>query len=139
MTDEEIKNFMEEWGYEQTDDPHDAIFVMRDGSMVSGEYDPYTGDRGLDHNIMADVLDDQGIPNSDPEIWAHIHQETGMVRLNPELHSALVMKDQELTDQQQSVIKGLDAKVDVYVDPPETSMLERRREIQRRRQREVSR
>ena len=54
VTDKQIKAYVEDYGYEMTDNLDEALYILRDGSMISGGYD--MGIRGEDHNMIVDLI-----------------------------------------------------------------------------------
>lgn len=117
LSDDQIKAWIEDEDLEFTDEPTESLFILRDGSMVSGGYD--SGIRGEDHNSLTTILEDQGISFQDPEIWAKIHDATGVVRVVPESDKVLVMEGQELTAAQAAIIDDLQFDVEAYTQAPE--------------------
>lgn len=88
---------------ELTTDINQAIYLFKDGSMVSGEFD--CGSRGLDHNCLLS----QGFKD-----YNELHRATGVVRLVPETQTALILANQHLSKRQQSALSNSDYIIEEY-------------------------
>lgn len=117
VTDEQIKAYVEDYGYEMTDNLGEALYILRDGSMISGGYD--MGIRGEDHNMIVDLISEGVEKNKNSEgatnFWKALHQKTSLVRVVPETNSALIATGQQLTAPQRHVIDELGYKVEEYI------------------------
>lgn len=117
VTDEQIKAYVEDYGYEMTDNLDEALYILRDGSMISGGYD--MGIRGEDHNMIVDLISEGVEKNKNSEgatnFWKALHQKTSLVRVVPETNSALIATGQQLTAPQRHVIDELGYKVEEYI------------------------
>lgn len=117
VTDEQIKAYVEDYGYEMTDNLDEALYILRDGSMISGGYD--MGIRGEDHNMIVDLISEGVEKDKNSEgatnFWKALHQKTSLVRVVPETNSALIATDQQLTAPQRHVIDELGYKVEEYI------------------------
>lgn len=117
VTDEQIKAYVEDYGYEMTDNLDEALYILRDGSMISGGYD--MGIRGEDHNMIVDLISEGVEKNKNSEgannFWKALHQKTNLVRVVPETNSALIATGQQLTAPQRHVIDELGYKVEEYI------------------------
>lgn len=117
VTDEQIKAYVEDYGYEMTDNLDEALYILRDGSMISGGYD--MGIRGEDHNMIVDLISEGAEKNKNSEgatnFWKALHQKTSLVRVVPETNSALIATGQQLTAPQRHVIDELGYKVEEYI------------------------
>lgn len=71
---------------EFTDNLNEAIFLFPDGSMIDGGF--FDGIRSVDHNCLKSCFPDK--------TWEQIHDETGVIRLIPETHDALISETQEV-------------------------------------------
>ena len=99
VNDKKIREFFDErTGF--TDNPNEAIYVLRDGTLVSGGYED--GIRGEDHAIAEGLIE---IDRYDNSFWSKLHFETDFVRLTPETKIALIMENQKLNPFQENVIK----------------------------------
>lgn len=117
VTDEQIKAYVEDYGYEMTDSLDEALYILRDGSMISGGYD--MGIRGEDHNMIVDLIS-EGVEKDKnskgaTNFWKALHQKTSLVRVVPETNSALIATGQQLTAPQRHVIDELGYKVEEYI------------------------
>ena len=115
ISDQKLKQRATDADLTLTQDPADAIFLMRDGTGISGEME--MGVRGLDHNSITSLVEPE-IKSGEPNYWAKIHAATDMVRLVPETNTALIMEGQTLTLAQRSTIEELDATVEPYLKRP---------------------
>lgn len=117
VTDEQIKAYVEDYGYEMTDNLDEALYILRDGSMISGGYD--MGIRGEDHNMIVDLISEGVEKDKNSEgatnFWKALHQKTSLVRVVPETNSALIATGQQLTAPQRHVIDELDYRVEEYI------------------------
>ena len=98
----DLKEFMEDAA--TTEDIDQAIFIMKDGTLIDGEFD--CGIRGDDHNELLDYFDGM--------TWEELHQQLKIVRLVPETKFALIGKDQELNQDQQDLLNNSDYQVAEY-------------------------
>ena len=102
MTDSEIIDKFEENGLQTTRNPHHAIYLLRDGTMISGFYE---GVRSEDHRCAECLLDDTD--RYDPQFWDKLFEATGMILLHPETEKAMIGKGQTPTDAQNRVLDEL--------------------------------
>lgn len=80
MKDEEIVEKLEESDIFTTDDPAEAIYVLRDGTLISGDFE--YGSRGEDHSCIERVFDD--INRYTKNFWEEMFERTEVVMLVPE-------------------------------------------------------
>lgn len=135
ISDEEINDFLNEYEYETTFNLNEAIFLFRDGTMMSGEYSYdlagmevvevdddkmqiqskyLRSSRGLCHNVVADLMNISIY--LDEKFWSKFHAATGAVRIQPETSEALVMEQQALTKAQKAIIASSGFKVIPYCE-----------------------
>lgn len=98
----DLKEFMEDAA--TTEDINQAIFIMKDGTLIDGEFD--CGIRGDDHNELLDYFNGMN--------WEELHQQLDIVRLVPETKFALIGKGQELNQAQQDLLNNSDYQVAEY-------------------------
>lgn len=98
----DLKEFMEDAA--TTEDINQAIFIMKDGTLIDGEFD--YGIRGDDHNELLDYFNGMN--------WEELHQQLDIVRLVPETKFALIGKGQELNQAQQDLLNNSDYQVAEY-------------------------
>lgn len=98
-----------------TNNIDDAIFLMRDGTGISGDFD--MGVRGTDHSVVSDLVEPE-ISIKDPQFWAKVHETTGMIRLVPETKTALIMKGQRITTGQKKALINQNYVFEEYVGRP---------------------
>ena len=120
VSDQAIKQFAKDNDLAMTNDINRAIYLLRDGSMIEGEYDedPYSNCRVGDHRcIMGLTSEADEFYNSDSNqirFWDKLHEKTQLVRLVPETNEALIIKGQKLTDKQEEILATSDYQVDEY-------------------------
>lgn len=102
MTDEQIERRILDEGFSFTNNPMNAIFVLRNGKLVDG--DIHERVRGEDHRMIECLFDD--IDRYTPNFWSFVHERTGVVQLVPETEIALKMEGQSLTERQQRTIES---------------------------------
>lgn len=119
VTDDKIKKYLTDNDYKLTADPGEALYVLRDGSFVSGEYE--YGYRTQDHKMMQDLISEgDGLyTDSAEKFWGALHAKTEMIRVVPETNEALIGVNQKLTSKQQAVVDSLGYQVDEYVKMPQ--------------------
>jgi len=102
---------LSEWLQDQelTDNIDEAIFILENGQMVSGDFD--MGMRGLDHNCIICLAPSELSHN---EKWNHIHSVYNVVRLVPETKEALITGVQILSSIQKQLLKDSNYKISVY-------------------------
>lgn len=86
---------------ETTSNINEAIAVLPDGTLISGEFD--CGIRGLDHNGLLDA----------GENWDSLHN-CNIVRLVPESDTALINQDQQLNDIQLALLADSEYAIERY-------------------------
>lgn len=97
-----LKEFMED--VVTTEDINQAIFIMKDGTLIDGEFD--CGIRGNDHNELLSYF--EGLD------WEELHNQLNIVRLVPETKIALIGKGQELNQLQQYLLANSSYQVAEY-------------------------
>jgi hypothetical protein len=108
MTNEQLVNEIIEEGYNMTDNIHEAIYLLSDGQMISGDFD--CGMRGTDHRMIECIIDGDRYDN---DFWNKVH-ELGLVRLVPETEFALIIEGQELTAIQEKIINEIGFEIEAY-------------------------
>lgn len=120
VTNKAIREYMEDMDLMMTTDFTVAIYLLTDGSLISGKSaysDNYDG-RDLDHHVITALiaegqnyyqLSDTGI------FWQALQAKTGMVMLVPETKEALIAKNQTLTSIQKQLIQANNYHLDTYV------------------------
>lgn len=121
VSDEAIKRyFAEELEMGQTDNPYEALYILRDGTMI-GSIDDY-GNRSEDHRAITGLISegDDYYHTSDGanKFWSALHEKTGVIRVVPETGEALIAVNQKLSPVQQEIIEDYDLRVDEYVELP---------------------
>lgn len=121
VSDEEIKRyFAEELEMGKTDNPYEALYILRDGTLISS-IDDY-GDRSEDHRAITGLISegDDYYRTSDGanKFWSALHEKTGVIRVVPETGEALIAVNQKLSPAQQEIVKNYDLRVDEYVKLP---------------------
>lgn len=96
-----LKAQLEDMGYELTTYDEEAIYVLPDGEMISGEFD--MGSRGLDHNMIAFAVPYKR-QDDFAKFWGYVHLQLRLLRIVPETGVALAHVNQELTKIQMDYI-----------------------------------
>lgn len=110
MTDTEIKAILEECDYKLTENPREAIYILRDGSMIDGEF--FDGKRSVDHKMIECFMED--IAHYHNDFWSRVHTDLGVVMTVPECRTYMIMEGQEITEQQNDILKELNYGCEVY-------------------------
>lgn len=118
VTDNEIKRYLTDNDYKLTADLGEALYILRDGSFISGEYE--YGYRTQDHKMMQDLISEgDGLyTDSAEKFWGALQAKTEMIRVVPETNEALIGVNQKLTPKQQEIIDSSGYQVDEYVRMP---------------------
>ena len=98
LKNEQIIKMFEVEGVETTDNLAEAIYILSDGTWISGMF--YDGDRTEDHRIIEVLFDD--IDRYTPNFWSIAHKRTGMIQHVPETSYILKTVGQEVTTEQQN-------------------------------------
>lgn len=98
LTNQEIIKIFESEGVETTTNLNEAIYIMSDGTLISGMF--YDGDRTEDHRIVEVLFDD--IDRYMPNFWNIVHERTRMVQHVPETSYILKTVGQNITEEQQA-------------------------------------
>ena len=93
-TDDQIIDIMEDNGIGTTKDPYQAIYILRDGTYLSGMFS--YGSRSEDHRCIESCIDDYDRYDGQ-KFWSAVHQNLGVVMVVPETKELLIMKNQKLT------------------------------------------
>jgi len=86
---------------ETTSNINEAIAILSDGTLISGEFD--CGIRGLDHNGLLDA----------GENWDDLHN-CNIIRLVPESGTALINQKQQLNDIQLALLSDSEYAIERY-------------------------
>jgi len=88
-----------------TNNIDEAIFILNDGSLVSGEF--YDGIRNLDHNSIKSRFE--------PETsWKQLHDTYNFIRLVPETKTALVSGSQVITNSVKNMLNLSNYETEIY-------------------------
>ena len=98
LTNNQIIRMFEAEGVETTDNLEEAIYILSDGTLISGMF--YDGDRTEDHRIIEILFDD--IDRYTPNFWSIAHERTGMIQHVPETSYILKTVGQGVTTEQQT-------------------------------------
>lgn len=96
LTNKKIIEMFEEEGIETTENLEEAIYILTDGTLISGMF--YDGMRTEDHRAIEILFDD--IDRYTPNFWDIAHKRTGMIQHVPETSYILVKQGQEPTEEQ---------------------------------------
>jgi len=106
-----LKEQIEEMGYEMTTSDDEAIYVLPDGDMIGGEFD--MGYRGLDHNMIAFAVPYKRSDDYE-KFWKYVHLDLRLLRVVPETRVALAYIGQELTKEQLDYIYRNEMQLERY-------------------------
>ena len=98
LTNQQIIKAFEAEGVETTDNLAEAIYILSDGTLISGMF--YDGMRTEDHRIIEILFSD--IDRYTPNFWSIAHERTGMIQHVPETSYILKTVGQEVTTEQQT-------------------------------------
>lgn len=125
VTNQAIRQYVEDSAMMMTTDFAVAIYLLTDGSLISGESDlsAHHGNRVLDHRVISDLIaEGQDYKGGNfyqlgetGTFWQALQTKTSMVMLVPETKEALIAKNQTLTPIQKQLIQANDYHLDTYV------------------------
>src|SRR5699024_5846749 len=98
LKNEKIIKMFEIEGVETTDNLAEAIYILSDGTLISGMF--YDGDRTEDHRIIEVLFDD--IDRYTPNFWSIAHKHTGIIQHVPETSYKLKTVRKEIKTEQQN-------------------------------------
>lgn len=104
LTNKQIIKAFEAEGVETTDNLAEAIYIMSDGTLISGMF--FDGMRTEDHRIIEVLFND--IDRYTPNFWHIAHQRTGMLQHVPETSYILKTVGQDVTTEQQAYFNQVD-------------------------------
>ena len=104
LTNDEIIEMFEAEGVETTDNLEEAIYILSDGTLISGMF--FDGMRTEDHRIIEILFDD--IDRNSNNFWEQAHERTGMIQHVPETSFILIKQGQETTEEQQAYFNMVD-------------------------------
>ena len=117
VTDDQIKAYVLDNDSQLTDNINEALYILRDGSMISGMYE--YGIRGDDHRRIEGLISEgEAMYQSDQatvNFWKALHRKTSLIRVVPETKQALIAKGQKLTASQKEAIDELNYQVQEYI------------------------
>ena len=104
LTNEQIIEMFEAEGIETTDNIDESIYILDDGTMISGMF--CDGDRTEDHRVIEVLFDD--IDRYTNNFWELAHERTGMIQHVPECNQLLINKSNVLSDEQLEIVKQME-------------------------------
>ena len=104
ITNEQIIEMFEADGIETTDNLDESIYILDDGTMISGMF--YDGDRTEDHRVIEVLFDD--IDRYTSNFWSIAHERTGMIQHVPECNQLLINKTNVLSDEQMEIVEQVE-------------------------------
>lgn len=104
LTNTQIIESFETEGVETTDELSEAIYILSDGTLISGMF--FDGMRTEDHRIIEILFDD--IDRYTPNFWSIAHERTGMIQHVPETSYILIKQGQKVTEDQEQYFKMVD-------------------------------
>lgn len=105
LSDRDIVDRFEDEGFSTTNNPRDALYVLRDGTLIDGFYG--TDTRMEDHRMVEVLFDD--MDRYTDGFWEEMYDRTKMVQLIPETKTAIVFSNStnDITEKQKKIIKSL--------------------------------
>ena len=88
-----------------TNNIDEAIFILNDGSLVSGEF--YDGIRNLDHNSIKSRFE----PKTS---WKKLHDTYNFIRLVPETKTALISGSQVISENVKNMLNLSSYEIEAY-------------------------
>ena len=124
LNDNYIKYKLEEYSKDSTKDTftknlEKAIYIMRDGSLISGKYDH--GNRTEDHRIIECLFGD--INRYSTHFWEIATFATDMIMIVPETKTIMWVKGQDITVDQLHVLNELEELGYEYEDYADISVI----------------
>lgn len=104
-----IEENIEDEGYQFTDNPEEAIYILTNGKMIDGMFD--YGSRGEDHRMIEAFTKKD---RYDDGFWDEVHLDMGLVRLVPETYVALVRQGQRISDEQKAILEEVGYDIEEY-------------------------
>ena len=104
ITNEQIIKMFEAEGIETTDNLNESIYILDDGTMISGMF--YDGCRTEDHRIIEVLFND--IDRYTSNFWELAHKRTGMIQHVPECDQLLINKANVLSDEQMKIVEQME-------------------------------
>ena len=102
MTNEQIVEKMNELGLKFTQNPKEAIYALSDGRLISDDFKK--GIRGEEHRVLESIVDGN---RYDKNFWDKALSSTKMLMLVPETKVAIMSDNQQLSLQQNAILKKL--------------------------------
>ncbi len=102
LSDDEIVDRFVDYGLELTSEPEDAIWLLRDGTLICGVYEDI---RSEDHRCAECLIDD--LDRYDNNFWDEVFKRTGMIALVPETCTAWLSPSQHVTPKQKQILNYL--------------------------------
>lgn len=109
MNTNQIADQIIEEGYSMTGNIMEAIYLLEDGQMISGDFD--CGMRGTDHRMIECIAEGDRYDN---DFWDNVHANFNLVRLVPETMIALITVGQEITAIQEEMLESAGYELEEY-------------------------
>lgn len=109
MDIKQIEKILNDYGYQFTNNPMEAIYIFPDGSMIDGMFD--CGLRGEDHRLIECLMNSD---RYDKHFWDDVHAHLKVVRLVPETKIGLIKVGQELTKKQLEILTSNGYEIEEY-------------------------
>ena len=104
LTNKQIIEMFETEGVETTDNLSEAIYILSDGTLISGMF--YDGSRTEDHRIIEILFND--IDRYTPNFWHIAHERTGMIQHVPETSYILKTVGQCVSTEQKAYFEHVE-------------------------------
>lgn len=106
-----MKNRLIEAEVNTTDNILEAIWILGDGTMLSGDFD--CGSRGTDHRVIESVVEDFDRYDGQA-FWDHVHEAYDAIRLVPEAMLALIKPFQTIGAEQRDFVEANGYTFEIY-------------------------
>ncbi|MEG0732249.1 MAG: hypothetical protein RR470_07635 [Vagococcus sp.] len=90
---------MEEDGFEKTEELDKAIYIFKDGTLLSGFSEGGGNKRDIEHGTLEGYINDPKVDRYHPDFWSIILQE--VVQIVPEAKTILFLESHEYSEAQQ--------------------------------------
>lgn len=109
MNIKQFKTELIEEGYSLTNNIHNGIWILPDGSLIDGIFD--MGLRSEDHRMMESFVN---IDRYDDDFWDEVVNNFNLVMIVPESKIILIKPWQHITEAHQNIMDQLGYEVEYY-------------------------
>ena len=105
-TERLVKRHKENTGYGRVESLYQAYYILHDGTFLGCNYD--YGVRGDDHRMIFVATE------FDRDDWKSLHRAYRLIRFVPECNVGLIKGKQQLTAEQEAIIKKYNIEIERY-------------------------